>query len=110
MKEDIVTGGLYAFREPDGRYRVIKVLVIDRHAVHLRKYATRFDQLPSSIRSSDLSLDGSGSAEGFGIGHFPLARAAFDQDGKVLIGHERVSDEELDGYRLWAGIDSPMSE
>src|SRR5262245_29439888 len=39
--DDIVVGGLYAMRDEDGKYHVVKVLVADDAAVHLRSYAGR---------------------------------------------------------------------
>ena len=110
MNNEIVVGGLYASRWADGWYHISKVLVVDAHTVHLRTYATRFQELPSSIRSVDLSLGGFGHPEGFGIGHFPLARDAFEGETRVLLTREEVSYEELDGYRIWAGIDPIESE
>jgi hypothetical protein len=52
-----------------------------------------------------LSLGGLDNAEGLGIGHFPLARDAFGREEYVLVGREPVLDDELGGYRIWAGID-----
>jgi hypothetical protein len=103
--EDIVVGGPYATRDRDGTYRIVKVLAVDEFAVHLRSYANRFKGLPAQVTSSRLSLGGLGSPEGLGIGHFPLAREAFDREERVLVGRESVADDELDGYRIWAGID-----
>jgi hypothetical protein len=103
--EDIVVGGLYAARAQDGTYRIVKVLVVDEFAVHLRSYANRFKELPAQVTSSRLSLGGLDSPEGLGIGHFPLAWEAFDREERVLVGRESVADDELDGYRIWAGID-----
>lgn len=105
MAADIVVGGLYASRDRDGNYRIVKVLVVDGLVVHLRSYANRFRELPAQVRSSELSLGALGSPEGFGIGHFPLAREAFEREEHVLVGRESVTDDELDGYRIWAGID-----
>jgi hypothetical protein len=109
MADDIVVGGLYATREEDGSYSIVKVLVVDEVAVHLRCYATRFKELPAQVSSSQLSMGGLGSAEGFGIGHIPLARQGFDREERVLVGRESVADDELVGYRIWAGID-PIEE
>jgi hypothetical protein len=103
--DDIVVGGLYAVRDQDGTYRIVKVLVVEELAVHLRSYANRFTKLPARVRSSDLSLGGIGRPEGLGIGHFPLAREAFQHEERILVGREPVADEELDGYRIWAGIE-----
>jgi hypothetical protein len=106
MSEEIVVGGLYASQERDGFYRIVKVLVVDESAVHLRSYANRFKEIPTQVRSSELSMGGIGSPGGFGIGHFPFAREGFSLEGRVLVGREPVSYHELDGYRIWAGIDS----
>ena len=104
MPESILVGGLYASRGSDGQYRISKVLVLDEHAVHLRSYADRFTELPKQVRSSDLSL-GRLDSGSFGIGHFPLDRGAFEREPAVLVGREEIAEDELDGYRIWAGID-----
>ena len=105
MPDEIVVGGLYATRDEDGYYRIVKVLVVDEFAVHIRCYATRFRELPVRVRSSELTLGGPDCPEGFGVGHIPLARKAFDREERVLVGREPVADDELTGYRIWAGID-----
>ena len=106
MADDIVVGGLYASRGQDGTYRIFKVLVVDEAGVHLRAYANKFQELPAQISSSELSLGGLNSPLGIGIGHFPMARAGFNRDEHILVGRESVADEELEGYRIWAGIDA----
>lgn len=53
-------------------------------------------------------MGGIGSG-GFGIVHYPVDRAAFARQERVLVGREEVRDDELDGYRIWAGIDDPMA-
>jgi hypothetical protein len=107
---DIVVGGLYAARDEDGTYRILKVLAVDGLAVHLRCYANRFKELPAQVSSSELSLGGLGSPEGLGIGHFPLAREAFGGEEYLLVGREPVADDELDGYHIWTGADPIDSE
>lgn len=102
---DIVVGGLYANAEEDGSFSIVKVLVLDDRIVHLRAYATRFAALPERVDSSQLSMGSIDSPDGFGIGHFPLDRRAFFQEPRHLVGQEDVLDEELEGYRLWAGED-----
>ncbi len=105
MPASILVGGLYACRDSNGQYRVCKVLVLDEHAVHLRSYANRFTKLPAQAQSARLSMGSLDGDAGFGIGHFPLAREAFERDEWILVGREEVTYEELDGYRIWAGID-----
>ncbi len=64
----IVVGGLYAIRDPDGTCRIVKVLVVDEFAVHLRRCANRFKELPDQVTSSGLSLGGLDSPEGPALG------------------------------------------
>lgn len=105
MAEEIVAGGLYAIRAKDGWFQIVKVLVVDAYAVHFRSYANRFRELPSQVRSSELSLGIMNTPAGFsfGIGHFPLDRIAFESEDRVLVGHETVAAAEVDGYRIWVG-------
>ena len=98
-----VVGALYASRDDDGRYRIMKVLALDASAVHIRIYADRFEQLPTQVTSSELSLGSLGGPE-FGIGHVPVNAKGFGV-GLTVVGLEEVREEELDGYRIWAGLD-----
>lgn len=97
-----VAGGLYAARGADGKFRVTKVLVIDEHAVHIRIYAERFDQLPEGLTSAGLSLGSLSGPDGFGIGHAPISRQGFLAEERTLLTVEPVAEEELEGYRIWA--------
>ncbi|MGE3316056.1 MAG: hypothetical protein AB7O26_13155 [Planctomycetaceae bacterium] len=99
----IASGNLYALRSQRGDYTIVKVLVVDDIAVHLRTYANRFSECPEQVNSSDLSLGSLGDPAGFGIGHFPLSRASFEREEKKLVGRETVSYEELSGYLIWSG-------
>ena len=101
-----IVGGLYASCDADGRYRICKVLVVDELAIHIRSYATRFDELPTDVKPSQLSMGGIGLPEGFGIGHMPIAHQGFWLDNPVLVASEPVSDDELLGYRIWAGLET----
>ena len=103
--DEIVEGGLYADRDHAGLYRITKLLKLEDTTVHLRAYANRFKELPSRVSSSELSLGRFGGSGGFGIGHYPVAREGFDWTTRTLVGRESVADDELDGYRIWAGID-----
>lgn len=100
-EREIVVGGLYATRNEDNTYGVMKVLVVDEVAVHLRAYANRFKELPLEIDPSVLTLGSISDEGGFGIGHFPLAREGFWNGEPVLLKKTSVADDELDGYRLY---------
>jgi hypothetical protein len=65
-QSEIVVGGIYATKNEDGSYGVMKVLAVDDFAVHLRTYANRFKELPADIDPATLFL-GSISADG-GLG------------------------------------------
>jgi hypothetical protein len=103
------TGGLYAAQNKDHVFRIYKVLAVDPMAVHMRKYSNRFDACPAHLdpASFDNSMD-MGSwlekgtrAEELPIGHFPLAHEGFWAMAPQLIQVEPVTDDELDGYRVW---------
>ena len=100
-----VVGGLYCSQASDGTFRVLKVLVIDESAVHVRMYAERFQEAPTNVSSSGLSLGSLGSPGGFGIGHAPLSLKGFLAEARTLLAVEAVANEELQGYRIWAGED-----
>ena len=100
-----IVGGLYGSRASDGTFRVVKVLVVDDSIVHVRMYAERFTAQPRGISSSELSLGSIRSPGGFGIGHAPLARDAFSREARELLATEPIHEEELEGYRIWAGED-----
>jgi len=101
--EEPIVGGLYTSRGEDGLLHLLKVLVADAHAVHVRFYAERFSELPPGLTSEQLSLGSLGSPGGFGIGHAPMSREGFLREQREFVARETVSDSELEGYRIWAG-------
>jgi hypothetical protein len=100
-KKSIQVGGLYATQDKNGSWRVMKVLAIDDHAVHLRSYANKFPEQPKDIDPSKLTLGGLKDPGGFGIGHFPLTKEAFFNDNPVLLKVVPVEEDELEGYKLY---------
>ena len=99
--QSIQVGGLYATKDEGGSWRVMKVLALDEHAVHLRSYANKFREQPKDVDPSVLTLGGLNNPEGFGIGHFPLAKEGFFKDKPILIKVVPVKEEELEGYRMY---------
>ena len=97
----IQVGGLYCTQEKDGSWRVLKVLAVDNEAVHLRSYANKFTEKPIDVDPSKLSLGSISDPSGFGVGHFPLAKAGFFKSNPVFIKVVPVNDEELEGYKLY---------
>lgn len=99
--KSIQVGGLYATQGKDGSWRVMKVLAVDEHAVHLRSYANKFPEQPKDVDPAKLTLGGLKDPAGFGIGHFPLAKEGFFNDNPVLIKVVPVKEDELEGYKLY---------
>lgn len=92
MKTELNVGGVYASKNEEGKFTITKILALDEFAVHARFYNKEFDEIPSEISTKELT---------FLIGHAPLAREGFLKDGQQLISTEEVSDDELEGYKLY---------
>jgi len=86
------TGGLYISKNDDGTYSASKILVLDDFAAHIRMYSNKFQTKPSDLNSADLD---------FLIGHAPIDKKGFLSDHPELIKVEKVSEEELEGYRYY---------
>jgi hypothetical protein len=80
----IQVGGIYATRNEDGSWGVVRVLALDEHAVHLRSYTDRFTEQPKDVDLAKLN---------WFIGHMPLAREGFEREPRVLIKVEPVAEE-----------------
>lgn len=107
---DWVEGGLYATPWRDGGYTVLKILKLDEHGVHLRRYSNVYDACPSSLDESSLHLHGiEGLIQGvemredapLGVGHMPVSRGTFANSEAIFIQDSTVSSEELEGYEMW---------
>ncbi|MEM1084214.1 MAG: hypothetical protein AAGI48_08830 [Verrucomicrobiota bacterium] len=94
-------GGLYSIDDGEGRYQVAKILVLDNETVHIRIYKNTWEERPISIDRSTLSLGTIHDEDGFGIGHLPISAGEFENWNPALLQIEKVSEEELEGYRMW---------
>ena len=99
--EDWEPGALYSVTGDDGTFAVVKVLARDAGVVSLRLYREKFPARPSAVAEGGLSLGQVGDAEGFGVGHLPLTERDFVLWFPVFIQKGTVSEDELDGYRIW---------
>ncbi len=98
---DLMVGGLYSVVR-EGFFQVVKILALDDFIVHLRMYRNRFSQRPTDIDLATLIWDiDMNDMTSLGIGHFPLAKDGFWEDEPVFIKQVPVSEEELEGYRIW---------
>jgi len=94
-------GAICSVDDGDGKFGVVKILVIDNDIAHIRIYKNKYNQRPVSIDTKTLSLGSIFDEDGFGIGHTPLDRKGFDNWDPVVITYEEVSAEELEGYQIW---------
>lgn len=99
----LTEGGIYSHLDEDGRYGVLKILKIDDGGVHLRLYSNRFAERPSGVDESKLFMAGINRQphEALGMGHIPVSHRSFSTWQYRLIQMSSVTDDELDGYRVW---------
>ena len=94
-------GSLYSVTGDDGTFAVVKVLARNPGVVSVRFYREKYPARPSQVDPAHLSLGQVGDAEGFGIGHLPLTERDFILWFPVLIQKGTVSEDEMEGYRIW---------
>ena len=94
-------GGLYSTANGRGQFSVVKVLVLEPDAVHVRVYKQKFSLRPTSVDPASLTLGKLDDKDGFNIGHLPLSRTSFASWEPVFISQQSVSDSELQGYKMW---------
>jgi hypothetical protein len=94
-------GGLYSTEDGKGQFGVVKVLVLEPDAVHVRIYQQTFSSRPTSIDPASLTLGKFDDKRGFSIGHLPLSRTTFASWKPVFVSQQSVSEEELEGYKMW---------
>jgi hypothetical protein len=76
-------------------FGVVKVLKIENDTYHIRTYGVSFDKRPQDIDVKDLK------ATPAGIGHLPIAKKDFLGWNPEVIVQQTVTEEELEGYKLW---------
>lgn len=99
--EKIKGGSICTVENGDGKFGVIKILVINDKKAHVKVYKNVYDKRPAKIDIKTLSIGSINDKDGFGIGHIPLERKEFDSWKPVSVGHEKVTKEDLEGYEIW---------
>jgi hypothetical protein len=84
----------------DGDYKVAKILVVEQAVIHVRLYKERFSEIPRFLDVTNLNLGTIDDAD-FGVGHLPLSRGSFAAWLPVRVQHQPVTEEELEGFRIW---------
>ncbi len=88
----IKPGGVYSCKSGDGDFSIVKVLVFKDGAVHACLHENRFKERPTTMDPKELQV---------AIGHVPLAEDGFRNWEPVLLLEQPVTDDELEGYRIW---------
>jgi hypothetical protein len=96
----IEPGSICTVEDGDGKFGIIKVLVIDAEIAHVKIYKNKYTTRPSKIDLKTLSMGSMYDKDGFGIGHTPLARKGFEEWKPIVIANESISEEELEGYNI----------
>jgi hypothetical protein len=71
-------GSICTVEDGEGKFGVVKVLVINDREAHVKMYKNKYDKRPSKIDIGSLSVGSIYDKDGFGIGHVPLERKQFD--------------------------------
>ena len=100
-KTDIKAGWLYSVKSGDSQFGIVKVLVLEPEAVHVRLYKQRYSSRPHEIDESILFLGTMFDPDGSGIGHLPLSHQAFAASEPEPIKASPVQPSELEGYEEW---------
>lgn len=101
QKDSIKAGSICTVEDGEGKFGVIKILVIDDEIAHVKIYKNKYDQRPDTIDVKTLSLGSINDGEEVGIGHVPLARKEFEDWKPIPVGFEAVTKEDLEGYEIW---------
>jgi len=101
LPPDLGPGDICVVESGDDGYKIAKILKVDTATIHIALYRNRYSQRPAEVDPAILSIGRIDEEGGFGIGHLPLSRGTFASWLTVRIQHSPVTDEELEGYRIW---------
>ena len=94
-------GSICTIEDGEGKFGVVKVLVINEQEAHVKIYKNKYNKRPSKIDIRTLSLGSINDKDGFGIGHVPMEKKVFDNWKPIPIAYEEVTKEDLEGYEIW---------
>lgn len=93
-------GGVYSVWT-QGCYRATKLLSTDDGGLHLRVYGNSWEERPTHIEPTQLTLESTVENSRRAIGHLPMVRASFLAMGPRFVIKTAVEESELEGYRMW---------
>jgi hypothetical protein len=102
-QSSVKEGGLYAAKNDNGSFSILKVLKTDDLGVHVKIYSNQFPTPPAKVDESTLYLAGTDhkTNETFGVEHAPLSQKTFDNWKVTFVQQSTVKEDELSGYKTW---------
>jgi hypothetical protein len=97
----IEPGSICTIDDGGGRFGVVKVLVMEDGIVHLKIYKNKFNERPARVNIGNLGIGSVTDKDGFGVGHVPMDKQAFDEMKPVAVGFQQVTEKDLEGYEIW---------
>jgi hypothetical protein len=94
-------GSICSVDEGDGKFGIVKILVIDDDIIHVKKYKNKYAERPVAIDINTLSNGSVYDEAGFGVGYLPTDRKIYDSWKPVIIAFEEVTGDDLEGYEIW---------
>jgi len=100
---DLKEGGLYAFKNDNGSYSVMKLLKVESDGVHVKVYSNQFDSPPTQVDESKLYLAGLNHKpnETLGLEDAPMSAQSFQNYKATFVQQSTVTPQELEGYNTW---------
>lgn len=97
----IKVGSICSVDDGDGKFGIVKILVIEAEIIHVKMYKNKYAERPVAIDINTLSIGSVYDEAGFGVDHQPIDRKAFDSWKPIVIAFEEVTDDDLEGYEIW---------
>ncbi|CAF0959257.1 unnamed protein product [Adineta ricciae] len=95
-------GDICTVENGDGKFSVVKILVMNDEKVHVRLYDHTYDQRPVDIKSSMLTTSSIAEENNdFGVGHLLISQEGFDNWKPIAVKREEVTQDDLSGYFVW---------
>lgn len=98
---DLAPGDICSIKSGESAFGIIKILVIDQHVLHVRKYKNRFPERPYDVNLAMLCIGTVNDPDGLGVAHLAVSASGFATWMPARIGKQEVTDEDLEGYRCW---------
>lgn len=97
----IQAGSICTVENGDGKFGVVKILVVENEIMHVKIFKNIYDKRPSKVDKITLTIGSMYDTDGFGVGHTPLDKKAFYNWKPKVVDFETVTKDELIGYEIW---------